>query len=518
MTNHRQPIQALQRIYLALDNTDSKDAEGILPLLEVLFPHANLTLNLYLATPGLPGSMPQVQAVLKAGGRFLTDNLFCRMYVHLVHPAAQETVHDITSCYRYLKRTAGRFDQEGYMHQEVPRLMLLPVVVPDRGFAPEALATLLRALKGAFLLPSVYLNETTFFAAGYEGLQADVEKVYHGPGNSVKPEEILCDLFCRDILEDSCCILESGVGEITDQCPAGIIASAGDLAIYACVKAFREKSAFLDINDDLGAQDIMAEWRQARLGMKAGCLECRRGTAESFAGLPLPETAKQEVGALLYHFGTLYQDAGDPVRAIVNYRKSLEIAPAEEAGATNFRMGLCHMQAGDFDQALEAFHRAESTYRDYYYWPFYIGFCHFNGGDYRRALEYFAQALHMDPQQDDLVNILVYIGTCYNSLGEYDKAVSNLERARESAGGVKEIYSALGFSYFHLKEYDTAIENLNRAVELDPCSAIDYASLGSNYREKGDVKKAMAMYEKALELDPQMTPARENLERLKDQS
>jgi len=131
------------------------------------------------------------------------------------------------------------------------------------------------------------------------------------------------------------------------------------------------------------------------------------------------------------------------------------------------------------------------------------------------ALEKFSEALRLKPQEEDLVRILIYIGTCYNSVGDYEKARIQLERAKEAARPVKEIYNALGFSYFQLKDYDRAIENLSLAVAIDPHSAIDFASLGASYREKGDASKAITMYEKALTLDPSLTSAQENLERLK---
>jgi ribosomal protein S12 methylthiotransferase accessory factor len=109
---------------------------------------------------------------------------------------------------------------------------------------------------------------------------------------------------------------------------------------------------------------------------------------------------------------------------------------------------------------------------------------------------------------------LIYIGTCFNNLGKYEQAVCELEKAKKTAGDVKEVYNSLGFSYFKLKDYDKSIENLKIAVGIDPFSAIDYASLGSNYREKRDLNMAIGMYEKALALDPGMTSVREHLERL----
>ena len=165
--------------------------------------------------------------------------------------------------------------------------------------------------------------------------------------------------------------------------------------------------------------------------------------------------------------------------------------------------------------ALEAFNKAESTYHDQDYFYFYTGFCYFEKGDYRMALEKFSRAVCLNPSQEDLTRILIYMGTCHNSLNEYKEALVHLEKAKRTVSNVKEVYSTLGFSYFQLKDYDKSIENLSRAVEIDPSSAIDYVSLGSNYREKGDFNMAIAMYEKALTLDPNMTAARDNLEKLR---
>jgi tetratricopeptide (TPR) repeat protein len=224
-----------------------------------------------------------------------------------------------------------------------------------------------------------------------------------------------------------------------------------------------------------------------------GCLGCRERVVDSFSELPLPKGAVHEVGALLYRFGTLNQEAENHVRAIESFKKCLKLSPTEEAGPICFRLGLSYTKTGHHDEALEFFNIAEPTYDDQDYFHFYTGLCYFEMGDYRMALERFSEAVRLNPRQEDLVRILIYMGTCHNSLGEYEKALVQLEKAKETAGPVKEIYNALGFSYFQLKDYDKAIENLNGAVEIDPDSAIDYASLGSNYREKGDINMAIAM-------------------------
>jgi tetratricopeptide (TPR) repeat protein len=512
---------AIQKIYVILGKLDEGQLERLCRTLSSLFSYVNLTSNLYLVTENLPDGMPRVERIQKDVSAFLRGNLFARLYVHFVHGVPQATTQEIDFYFRYyyqsLKLATREFDQEGYMHQEVPRLMLLPVIVPDNRVEPASLIGLLDALKSAFLLPSLYLDMGTFFLSQDENLLARTEKVYYGHGNSGEPAEIVCNLYHQDIVHDSSAKLESDAVFMTDPCPPALIISAQDGMVYPCIDAFLKKEGLANIYENLSVDDIMARYYEHGKS-KRDCLGCRERVVESFSDLPLPKAATHEVGALLCHFGTLKQEANNHVQAIENYKKSLKLAPMEEAGSICFRLGLSYTKTGRYDQALEAFDRAEPTYYDQDYFHFHTGLCCFEKGDYRMALEKFSKAVRLNPQQEDLIRILIYMGTCHNSLGEYEEALVQLERAKEAAGLVKEIYNALGFSYFQLKDYDKAIENLSMAVEIDPYSAIDYASLGSSYREKGDINMAIAMYEKALTLDPNITSARENLEVLKGKS
>jgi tetratricopeptide (TPR) repeat protein len=504
----------LQKIYVILDGQDKGQAESLPRTLASLLSHVNLTSNICLVTGNLPQDMPQVDPIVKEASGFLRQCFFARLYVHIVHPASQATAKEIRLCYQYLKRTAREFDREGYMHQEVPRLMLLPVIVPDEQAEPASLIRLLDSLKGSFLLPSLFLDKDTMFLTQDEELVAKAEKVHYASGNSTGTSEMVFNLYCQDILDDLTAGLDSNTTFVADQCPAALIVSAPDGMIYACVETFRKREALADLGEKLTVDKVMDRYYQHGR-MNKDCLACKKQVVDSFLNLPLTETTGHEIGALFYRFGTLYQDEENHVHAVESYKKSLNLSPAEEAGPVYFRLGISLTKTGHYDQAIEALKRAEPTCHDQYYFHFYMGFCYFEKGEYRKALEKFSESLRMKPQHEDLVRILIYMGTCHNNLGEYKAAIAQLEEAKEEALHVKETYSALGFSYFQLKDYEKAVENLTRAVKLDPHSAIDYASLGANYRDMGDISAALAMYEKALELDSTLAAARENLERLR---
>ena len=504
---------AFKKIYVILGKDDKGNLEWLLQTLSFLYSHVNLTSNIYLVTKNLPDSMPQVERIQKNINEFLSEHLFARLYVHIVHPAPLSDMDNIRLCYQYLKQSTDKFDQEGYRHQELPRLILLPVFVPDDQSNPIQLIDLLDVLKNSFLLSSLYLNENTLNLAQDENLLSLTDKVYYGTGNSREMTDIVCNLFRQDILDDSLDKVENNDLSMTGPCPDSLIISAQDGNVYCCMDAFLKNESPAKIYGIHSIEELLAYYYQKDKS-KRECLGCREQVIDSFVDLPKSLDTNQKIGALLYHFGMLRQESEDDFQAVKNFKQSLKLSPIEETDPVYFRLGLGYTKIGRYDQALKAFSSIELAYQGQYFFHFYKGLCYFETGNYITALEEFSNALRSKPQHDDRIRILIYKGTCFNNLGKYEQAAGELERAKETAGNVKEIYNALGFSYFMIKDYDKSIENLKKAVEIDPFSAIDYASLGSNYREKGDLNMAIRMYEKALGLDPGMTHARENLEKM----
>jgi tetratricopeptide (TPR) repeat protein len=504
---------AFKKIYVILGKQDKENLERVLQTLSFLYSHVNLTSNIYLVSENLSESMLQLESIQKNINEFLSEHLFARLYVHIVHPAPPSAMDDIRLCYKYLKQSTDKFDQEGYIHQELPRLILLPVLVPDDQVKPIQLIDLLDGLKNSFLLSSLYLNKETLDLAQDEKLLSLTDKVYYGIGNSREMTDIVCNLFRQDILDDSLNKIENNNLSVTEPCPDSLIISGQDGHVYGCMDAFIKNESLAKIYGIHRLKELLADYYQVDKS-KRDCLGCREQVIHSFVDSPKSLASDQEMGALLYHFGMLRQDSENDFQAIKNFKRSLNLSPIEEIDPIYFRLGLGYTKIGHYDQALKAFKNVEIAYQGQYFFHFYKGLCYFETEDYTTALKEFSNALRSKPQHDDRIRILIYIGTCFNNLGKYEQAVDELEKAKETAGNVKEVYNTLGFSYFKLKDYDKSIENLKMAVKIDPFSAIDYASLGSNYREKGDLNMAIGMYEKALALDSGMTSVREHLERL----
>jgi Tfp pilus assembly protein PilF len=59
-----------------------------------------------------------------------------------------------------------------------------------------------------------------------------------------------------------------------------------------------------------------------------------------------------------------------------------------------------------------------------------------------------------------------------------------------------------GFHYLRVGDYDKAIKDLNKSVELDPTKAISYRTRGICYMNMQCHETALSDFNKAVEIDP----------------
>lgn len=293
---------AIDKIYVILGNRGETKIEELDAFLSRLFPYLNLTCNMYVLGTSLSEGMPQVERIQKGMKAFLREHAFVRYYLHFVHPVPQGGTGDLDYYQQYYyhpwRRGSTEFDREGYMHEEVPRLMLLPVLVPSEKDDELFLAGLLGALKQRFLLQSLYLREGTFSLAQNTALTGKVDKVYCGPGPSKTSAEIGCNLFAQDLLETSCVALRSGTLSMVSSCAPSLFITADDGLVYPCMDAFRKGEALMGAYAEVELE-TMIKGCEAERETERDCRACREHVIRQFSRLPLPGGLQIEVGALL---------------------------------------------------------------------------------------------------------------------------------------------------------------------------------------------------------------------------
>lgn len=91
-------------------------------------------------------------------------------------------------------------------------------------------------------------------------------------------------------------------------------------------------------------------------------------------------------------------------------------------------------------------------------------------------------------------------GNGYNYKGEYDKAISDYNKAIELKPDNPITFNNRGNSWYNKGNYDKAISDFDKAIELKPDYAFALNNRGVSWNNKGEHDKAISDYDKAIEL------------------
>ena len=120
-----------------------------------------------------------------------------------------------------------------------------------------------------------------------------------------------------------------------------------------------------------------------------------------------------------------------------------------------------------------------------------------------QAQQYIQQAVERDPSLMDVHFIQAYT---YETLGEYNLAIREYERAIEIMPNYTYLYIAVGRIYRHLQLYDQALENFAKAANLNKqlgiVDPIPYLSIANTYAQNGEFFAAALNVKQAVAMDP----------------
>ncbi len=129
-----------------------------------------------------------------------------------------------------------------------------------------------------------------------------------------------------------------------------------------------------------------------------------------------------------------------------------------------------------------------------------------------RALE----GVHLS--RADRAATFVNRGILQSRLGEYQDSLNDYNEALEIDPVLPQAWNGKGNLYFLAERFDEALTAYERSLELNlPERQVAYYNLGLAYERLGDRAMAESSYSTALEIAPDWAPAREKLERLREQ-
>ncbi len=102
----------------------------------------------------------------------------------------------------------------------------------------------------------------------------------------------------------------------------------------------------------------------------------------------------------------------------------------------------------------------------------------------------------------DLQNVIPIKAECYAGMGEYDKAISILEKEIEldTMPDIHYIYKTLGDVYYIKEDIGKAISAYEKAIDIRPSYARPYINLGELYFSQGDKQQSVDNFVLAIRL------------------
>ncbi len=161
-----------------------------------------------------------------------------------------------------------------------------------------------------------------------------------------------------------------------------------------------------------------------------------------------------------------FNKAGDFENGFKYLNKAVELEPEMHLG---YRGWIRLRKLRDFDKALADFERLDSLTPNFVDAPwnenidFLRGECYFGKKDYKKAIESFN--LNVKNNKEDWVDIhtFVYLGLCEYELGNYEKAISEFERALAQSKYTTESFFGISKAFYKLGNIEKAKENILEA-------------------------------------------------------
>ncbi|CCI23180.1 Tetratricopeptide repeat protein 28 like [Microcystis aeruginosa PCC 9809] len=178
--------------------------------------------------------------------------------------------------------------------------------------------------------------------------------------------------------------------------------------------------------------------------------------------------------------------------------------------------GFYRKQADHYEQVIAGSQREQVCYRNSLS---YLGSCYRSLGQYEKAIAYHQQSLEISEEigyRQGVATSLCGLGNCYKSLGQYEKAIFYHQQCHdisEAMGDRKEVAISrgnLGNCYYDLGQYEKAIDlyqqyhDISKKISFRQGVAISFGNLSNCYSSLGQYEKAIAYHQQSLDISEAM--------------
>ena len=172
-----------------------------------------------------------------------------------------------------------------------------------------------------------------------------------------------------------------------------------------------------------------------------------------------------------------------------------QLYSAQEDAELYEKTGFAYQKLGDYEKALENYHRAELFDRDKAWLIKKIAFCARKTGDTSKAVEYYQAAEKLEPE-----NLIIQsnLGHTMMDRGEYGEALKYYFKVEYHQPDNHKVQRPIAWCSFVLGKFDQAEKYFRKVIEKEG-NRNDFMNLGHVLWCSGNRKESIEHYRKSLE-------------------
>lgn len=151
----------------------------------------------------------------------------------------------------------------------------------------------------------------------------------------------------------------------------------------------------------------------------------------------------------------------------------------------------------DYGKALELYTKIESDYGKHQMVSYHKARCYSEMGEWKKAIAEMDKAVEISGNN----SFIGSRGDIYRSAGQYEKAIADYKVAMEDDPSSGYEYYAIGWCHELMGDSDKALEWYDKGCDIDRSYAYLWVSRGDALKAKGRIEEAKSDYEHVLEID-----------------
>ncbi len=196
--------------------------------------------------------------------------------------------------------------------------------------------------------------------------------------------------------------------------------------------------------------------------------------------------------SILRNIGEFYFEKNNFERAIRIFN---QLCASEESAELHEKTGFSYQKMGDYDKALEHYHKAELFDREKPWVIKKIAYCSRKTGDSAKALEYYLSAKRLEP--DNLL-IQSFLGHTLMDREDYEGALKYYFKVEYHQPENHKVHRPIAWCSFLLGKFDQAEKYFRKVIGKEG-NRNDFMNLGHVLWCQGNRKEAIENYRKSLE-------------------